>query len=143
MVQKASDGRSQGTHLQPVAGSECRRQRPVLGAHPKIAFPKDNSGKPSHLIQRAAARKAYFDAAAAGNMPPRKAGGQRGGVIGNHNIAGKWKVYEFGSRTMPNLPPVIGRQEQGIHRSLHGNTGGNHPTASPDAASTPATSSAS
>ena len=63
VVKTTSDSRLQGTEDKTIAGLHGGWQRPVLGAHPKVAEPEEHRRKRRDAVdvERLASREAHFD----------------------------------------------------------------------------------
>jgi hypothetical protein len=80
-----------------------------------VALAEHDGGKPANPFrgERVAAGEPHLDGPAAGHMPPRQAGGQGGGVVGDHEVAGAQEVDQRGPAGVDDLPAGIDHQEPG------------------------------
>ena len=92
-----ADERPEG---EPVARPQRRRRRPVLGARAVVAGAEHDGGKLADVVrrQRAPAGEPHLDGAAARHVLAAQAGGQRRGVVGDHQVAGPQELDERGAR---------------------------------------------
>src|SRR5262249_32712831 len=99
----AGQGPARGRHGPRGRGGARRgggARRPARGGGAVVARAEHDGGKPADVVrgEGAPAGKPHFDGAAAGHVLAVEAGGQGGGIVGDHQVAGPQELDERGAK---------------------------------------------
>ena len=150
MIEQRLDGRRERSELEPIAGRQRRRQRPILGPRPEVARAEDDRRESVDVpvpaidppprdvwtVWRDLAEARSNSSASEGRPASRtsivgaarhvhavQAGRQRRRIVGDHQIARLQEIDEPRSRRVRDASVRVDDEQPGVARPLDGSVG--------------------